>query len=1171
MTETRTATEDLTSLQRAARAVVELRARLEAAERSRNEPIAIVGLDVRFPGSSRSAEAFWDFLESGRDGVGPVPADRWDAERFYDPVPRTPGKAYCREGGFIDGVDRFDAAFFGIAAREADSMDPQHRLLLETSWRALEHAGIAPDSLAEAPVGVFVGLCSNDYEMLTLNAGAADAFFLPGTRPHAAAGRISHTLGLRGPSMVFDTACSSSLLAVHAACQSLRADECTTALAGGVNLILIPDGTVILSQAEMLSADGRCKTCDAAGDGYGRSEGCGVAVLKRLSRAQAGGDRILAVILGSAVNHDGASGGMTVPSAVAQQQVIARALENAGVEAADVGFIEMHGTGTPLGDPIEVRALAAVHAGARPADDPLAIGAVKSNVGHLEGAAGIAALSKVVGCLHRGRIMGNLHFGTPNPAIDWDAIPVRLAAATREWTVAPGKRRIAGVSAFGASGTNVHMIIAEGPAATSPPVGDAGPAEATLLVLSSNDDDGLRRQAEKWADWLESLDPAVWHDAAARAAVGRAHRACRLALVADSAAVAAGRLRAFLAGAPDAGVHVGRADGAKRYVGLRAPAVSSAGPDTDILGLLRQWGLDVDPAAGDAADFDYVLDLADAGTGDRPRLLDAVGRAFVAGCLPDWRAVHAPRPHRWVDVPLTTFAGPRHWIRIPETAAAREIPAAVAEPTPLARLFERQIEETAEALNDIVRRQLDHVRAVHSAASPPARRVDAFRHPAEWQMVPISASDGPALDAELAAFARALKAEPAAAWAVRAGQPAADGQEAVVVVARDGAEARLLLAGDAKSANARLYRGRRPATPQRAAFLLSGIGDHYPGLARGLMERWPSFRETVEYCLARLDPALSAALKGMMAGSSAPSGGAKPNLKTMLGRDRPTATPQVAGPPVAHVHPLVFVVEYALARLLMSFGIEPAAMVGYSLGDYVAAVISGVMSLDDALVVVAARARLMDGAEAGGMLAVPMAAAELAPRQPAGVALAVSATPDLSIVAGPPDGLTALAASLDELGVLCRRLQVSRAFHTAALAGIAEPLAEVLRSIRLNPPERPFVSGATGDWITVEEAVDPGFWVRHSLTPVRFSEALATLFAAGHHRLVEVGPGNSLTSFAIQHGDAEGGNLTAVAAMRSADDPQSDAGALLGAVARLWLSGIDVKWQRIMVGLAAAA
>jgi len=1158
MHEPSTPSDNMTPLQRAAHTVLDLRTRLNAVEHARTEPIAIVGVDVRFPGGAESAEAFWDLLESGRDGVGPVPAERWDSDAYYDSNRRTPGKAYCREGGFIDGVDRFDAAFFGIPPREAASMDPQHRLLLETAWRALEHAGIAPDSLAETPAGVFIGICSNDYELLTLSRGAADAFFLSGTRPHAAAGRISHTLGLRGPSMVFDTACSSSLVAVHEACQSLRNDECTLALAAGVNLMLMPEGMVILCQAEMLSADGRCKTCDSSGDGYGRGEGVGVVVLKRLSKAEADGDNILAVILGSAVNHDGMSSGMTVPSATAQQEVIARALKNAGVEATDVDYVEMHGTGTPLGDPIEVRSLAAVHAEDRALDRPLFIGAVKSNIGHLEGAAGVAALTKVTGCLHRGRIMGNLHFGAPNPAIDWAALPVRVASKTQDWPGRTEERRIAGVSAFGASGTNAHMIVASAPDRADEEITPAVSGEERLFVLSARDEDGLRRQAGLFADRLRNLPDALWPDAAARAAIGRAQLPQRLAFTAASAEEAADLLRAYADGRTDQRIKTGRADATAPMIGARLPAQGGE----KLIGTLRGWGLDAEPmATHDGADFDHVIDLADA----EDDLLDAVGKAFVAGCRPDWRAVHAPCPRRWVDLPLTAFAGERHWL--PDTdisktampvAAPGETGQAAALPTsaPLSQLFERQIEETAATLQSIVRQQLDHLRAGPTAAIAPEAPAPG-RSIADWQILAVSARDEAGLEAALTELSQALARNPAAAWNRHAGRPFGEGGESAVLVVRDAEDAKGLLSGVDKPR--RLWRGRRPLETVRPVFMLSGIGDHYPGLAGGLMDRWPDFRATVEDCLQRVDPEFAAAMKTLMTATPAPEAPAKgPDLKAMLGRGK---TAKSEGPPVAQVHVLVFIVEYALARLLMSFGIEPAALAGYSLGDYVAAVLSGVMTLDDALTVVAARGRLIDGLEEGGMLAVMTSAEEITPILTEGVDLAVAATPSMSIAAGSEAALKGFEAELRKRDMLSRRLGVRRAFHTRAMTPIESPFRKVFDGIALNPPERPFVSGTTGNWITVEEAVDPGFWVRHSLNPVRWRDVTSTLRAAGHELFVEIGPGNSLGSFVMQQ---EGTDAVKVfQTMRGADEPQDDAPMLLGAAARLWLSGGDVAWPAI--------
>ena len=435
----------------------ELRARLDEVQRERTEPVAIVGLAGRFPGAA-DIDGLWDLLRDGRVGIDEIPADRWDVAAYFDADPDAPGKMYTRRGGFLPEVDRFDPHFFGISPREAVSMDPQQRLLLETTWRALEDAAISPGRLAGTQAGVFVGLSNIDYYRMAFSDPAAvDPYFGSGTSGSVAAGRISYVLGLRGPSLTVDTACSSSLVAVHLACQSLRNKECGVALAGGVNLILSPDINIACSKAKMMSPDGLCRTFDARADGYVRSEGCAVVVLKRLSDAERDGDRILAVIRGSAVNQDGRSSGLTVPNGPAQEAVVRRALDAAGVESRDVAYVEAHGTGTSLGDPIEVRALGRVMADRGPAGVPLAIGSIKANIGHLEAAAGIAGLAKVVLALRHESIPGHPHLGERNPHIDWPSLPIDVLSTARPWP-AGGGRRIAGVSSFGFSGTNAHVI-----------------------------------------------------------------------------------------------------------------------------------------------------------------------------------------------------------------------------------------------------------------------------------------------------------------------------------------------------------------------------------------------------------------------------------------------------------------------------------------------------------------------------------------------------------------------------------------------------------------------------------------------------------------------------------------------------------------------------------------
>jgi amino acid adenylation domain-containing protein len=526
-----------TQLARSLAAIKALRSRVEDLERSRREPIAIVGLGCRFPGAADDPESYWRLLRDGVDAVGPVPADRWDAAAFYDPDPDAPGKAYVREGGFLAEVAGFDAELFGISPREAAAMDPQQRLLLEVAWEALEHAGQAPERLAGSRTGVFIGVMGNDYTRLQMGADPArvDAWVGTGNGSSFEAGRLSYVFGLQGPSMVIGTACSSSLVAVHLACQSLREGECSMALAGGVSLMLSPDATVVLSKMRALAADGRSKTFDAAADGYGRGEGCGLVVLKRLSDALAAGDPVLAVIRGSAVNHDGRSNGLTAPNGAAQQAVLRQALAAAGVEPGEVGYVEAHGTGTVLGDPIELRALTAVLGPGRGPDSRLVVGSVKTNFGHLEAAAGIAGLIKVVLALRHGEIPPHLHLRNLNPHISLAEMPLVIPTAPHPWP-AGETPRIAGISSFGLSGINAHILLAEAPVRAEGQGQEDRPLH--LLALSARSEAALRalagRYRDRLADPAAGVDAVEIADACFTANAGRSHLPERLAVVAAS-------------------------------------------------------------------------------------------------------------------------------------------------------------------------------------------------------------------------------------------------------------------------------------------------------------------------------------------------------------------------------------------------------------------------------------------------------------------------------------------------------------------------------------------------------------------------------------------------------------------------------------------------------------
>ncbi|HYO51974.1 SDR family NAD(P)-dependent oxidoreductase [Archangium sp.] len=551
----------LTPLQSAALLVEKLQTRLEAVERARTEPIAVIGMGCRLPGGVVDGPSYWQLLRNGVDAVRDVPPSRWDT-----PVHEAaPSEAVERlrgfRGGFLDEVSRFDADFFGISPREVATMDPQQRLLLEVMWEALENAGQASDRIAGSKTGVFVGITSSDYmsRLIKMHDPACfDMYSITGNGMCFSAGRMSYVLGLHGPSMPVDTACSSSLVAVHLACESLRTGDSSLALAGGVSLMLAPDTTVCLLTMQVLSPDGKCKTFDAAADGYVRGEGCGVLVLKRLSDAERDGDNILALIRGSAVSHDGASGGLMVPSGPAQQAVVQRAIERAGIDPALVSYVEAHGTGTPLGDPIELRALGAALGKKRPKERPFFVGSVKTNIGHLEPAAGIAGIMKVILALQHKELPPHLNFRQPNPHIEWDRIPAVVPTQCIPWPAYEG-RRIAGVNSFGLSGTNAHVVLEEAPAPAALPASPRS-GRPELVVLSAKTSQALTAGASELRSFLKKEEAASveLEDMSYTAALGRTHHDHRISIAAKSKEDLAEQLDAFLAGESRPGLLSGR-------------------------------------------------------------------------------------------------------------------------------------------------------------------------------------------------------------------------------------------------------------------------------------------------------------------------------------------------------------------------------------------------------------------------------------------------------------------------------------------------------------------------------------------------------------------------------------------------------------------------------------
>jgi acyl transferase domain-containing protein/NADPH:quinone reductase-like Zn-dependent oxidoreductase/aryl carrier-like protein len=539
-----------------------LEQRLSRAEQFRDAPIAVVGVACRFPGDATTPERYWWNLATGRDAVSEVPPDRWDNATWFDPDPDAPGKTYSRHGGFLSAIDQFDAPFFGIAPRDARSMDPQHRLLLECVWEAFERAGIPPASQAGSRTGVFVGIATTDYGWLlqdSKGASALDAYFLTGIAPSFIAGRTAHVFGFEGPAVSLDTACSSSLVAVHLACNSLRSGETDVSIAAGANLLLAPMPQVMMSKVRVLSASGRCRAFDATADGFVRGEGVGVVILKRLADAVAAGDPVLAVIRGTAVNQDGATNGLTVPSKKAQERVIRAALDNARMHPHDVTYVEAHGTGTSLGDPIELRALGDIYGKDRPKDRPLYVGSVKTNFGHTEAAAGIAGFIKVVLALGNEGIPPHLHFQRPNPHLDWSRLGIQIPTSMVPWSTA---RRVAGVSAFGASGTNAHVIVEAPPGregtAEAAPTPD--PRRAELVVVSARSTAAVSALAQAFVGKLESEPTVPLAELAASAAGCRSHHEHRFAAVAETPAELAAVLADLTRAVPRAEGAQGRAD-----------------------------------------------------------------------------------------------------------------------------------------------------------------------------------------------------------------------------------------------------------------------------------------------------------------------------------------------------------------------------------------------------------------------------------------------------------------------------------------------------------------------------------------------------------------------------------------------------------------------------------
>jgi acyl transferase domain-containing protein len=856
--------------------------------------VAVVGLAGRFPGA-RSPGELWHNLRDGVDAVRRLSDEEMDALGVPPEVRRDP--SWIPVTALPEGIEELDAPFFGISHREAEITDPQQRLFLEACWEALEDAGHQPGTAGV--VGVFGGATTSSYLYFNLSrnrqvAATVDPLQLVvGNAVDSLATRVSYKLDLKGPSQSVQCACSSSLVAVHFACQSLLAEECDLALAGGVSIQVDQRGGYRFAEESILAPDGVCRPFDAEARGTVFGGGVGVVALKRLEDALADGDAIRAVILGTAINNDGAfKVGYTAPSVDGQAAVITEALAVAGVDAGTISYLEAHGTGTSLGDPIEVQAIARAFRGFTDRTGFCALGSIKASVGHLDIASGVAGLIKTVLALEHREIPPSLHYARPNPAIDFAASPVYVNAELREWR-SEGPRR-AGVSSFGFGGTNAHAILEEAPARPERPAERRRPFR--LLALSARSEAALERAAARLADHLRRRPDADLGDVSYTLLAGRRTFPFRRAVVALDALDAA----ALLGGA--------------------------------------------DPARWLAAD----------GTAEEPR--------------------------------------------------ARPI-----------------------------------------------------------------------------------------------------------------------------------------------AFLFPGQGSQHADMGRGLYESEPVFRAEIDRAAERLRPALGLDLRTLLY----PAEGAETESEEagrLLSRTRFT-------------QPALFAVEHALARLWISWGVEPDALIGHSVGELVAACLAGVMSVDDALDLVAERGRLIDELPAGAMLAVALPEAEAAAWLGGDLDLAAVNEPGRCVVSGPEAAVAELEARLAGAGIEARRLHTSHAFHSRAIEPAVAAFVERVGRVRLSAPRIPFVSNVTGTWIRAEEATDPAYWGRHLRAPVRFADGVAALLAEPDRLLLEVGPGRTLTTFAKRQSRER-----ALASLRHPREETYDLASLLAAAGRLWLAGHRLDPARLFAG-----
>ena len=876
--------------------------------------VAVVGISGRFPGA-RDVFEFWHNLANGVESITRFSNEELLASGVSSSYVNN--RSYVKAAPILTDPDLFDAPFFGFSPTEAKTMDPQHRILLELAYEALENAGYDSNRY-QGRVGVFTGAAMNTYFMHTAQNSRFAEDYIPTlivNDKDFLSTRISYKLNLKGPSVTVQTACSTSLVAVHLARQSLLSEETDMALAGAISVRVPHHAGYFYDAGGVVSPDGHVRAFDARANGTVFGSGGGILVLKRLADALANGDTIHAVITGSAVNNDGSEkAGYTAPSVNGQADAVVEALANAGVTSDSISYIEAHGSGTPAGDPIEIKALTKAFRTASVRSGYCAIGSVKTNVGHLDAAAGVAGIIKTVLALEHRQLPPSLHFNDANPEIDFLATPFYVNTELREWT-SDGPRR-AGVMSTGMGGTNAHVILEEAPEQ----VASDDPGTPVLLVMSAKSPSALENVKQNLREFLTANKHVNMHDVAYTLQVGR------------------------------------KAFGFREYL---------------------------------------------------------------------------------------------------------------------------TCDDRVDAINAL---------AVRGAARSPSAQSDPTSRP--------------------------------------------------------------------------------------LVFLLPGVGDHYVGMAHGLYETFEVFRQEVDRCARILESDLGLDIRRIVY-PSAPSWkevGQKKgiDLRKMLGRT-PDAVIDKDGRSLNEtwlVQPALFTIEYALSRLWQSLGVTPDAIVGHSMGEYVAACLSGVLSLEDALHLIAARARLVNQLPHGAMLAVMLSEQELSQVVGEDLSVALVNGPDLCVVAGPVPAVARLERRLQEKGVTCRPVQNAHAFHSRMLDPIVEKFEDEVRNVRLSKPSIPYISNVTGTWITAAQATDPHYWASHANHTARFSDALRELWRYPNPILLEVGAGRTLSVLAAQHPERPpAADLVVVQSVRYHYENESDSNVMLRGLGTLWASGRAINWDNYHAGV----